>query len=351
MKLPVFVLMLALVANIYAKHVVTVKRLFSHPIINYFDIKNSDFLYNYNTATLRTPQGKVYLAVRVQDLVKGAKDIYNVGPSLIALTAKNSTGEFSHLTAQDVIIDPKDSEMHNAGCEDPRIVTVGDTHYMYYTAVTAPKGAWVAKLALATCNVNDDVTKKSNWKLHGPILPDVGWSKSGALLDFNQTTKYLFWGDNSISIATTSDMINYKKTGVKLIETRKDKFDSELCESGPEPLKLSDGNYLFLYNSGRKVDTPNPKPGWHIEYNLGYLILDGKDPTKILQRSDEPILSPELDWERCDNTSGKWKDIGLTPLVIFVEGWVQSGNNRFIVVYQGCDSFTGIVELGVTIQQ
>ncbi|KAL0489939.1 hypothetical protein AKO1_005489 [Acrasis kona] len=322
------------------------ERLSQEPLINYFK-GDSEYLYNYNSAVLLTPDKKVYLAVRVQNLVDKPKDIYNVGPSYIAIASQKNHTTFNYISSKDVIIDPKDAPYQGYGCEDPRIATVGDTYYMYYSALGTIDGRLASRLALATCNVKDDVTKKANWKLQGLILPEVSWSKSGALLDFNATTKYLFWGDNSIDVATTSDLLKYTNLNKHLLQTRKDKFDSSLVESGPPPAKLKDGNYLFLYNSGRSVSTPNPKPGWDIEYNVGYAILDKNDPTKVLERSDEPVFSPVLDWERCDNTSGKWKDIGLTPLVVFIEGWVQVSSNEFVVIYQGCDSFTGAFHLVV----
>jgi predicted GH43/DUF377 family glycosyl hydrolase len=149
-------------------------------------------------------------------------------------------------------------------------------------------------------------------------------------------------------IAETSDFIHYTLTNDYLLRTRPESFDSELVEAGPEPLKLSDNNYLFLYNSARRANIANPKPGWALEYNLGWTILNGDNPTEILARSDEPIFSPELDWEKCDNTSAEWAQLGLTPLVIFVEGWKKTAENTFLVWYQGCDSTMGLAELKVS---
>jgi len=128
------------------------------------------------------------------------------------------------------------------------------------------------------------------------------------------------------------------------IQTRKDKFDSELVESGPHPLKLSDGNYLFLYNSARCC-VPSIKPNWNIQYNVGYLILDGKDPTKILERSETPIYSPELAWE-----VGVGPYLGLTPNVVFVEGWerYKNQNNTFVAYYGAADSVMGAFKISVT---
>jgi predicted GH43/DUF377 family glycosyl hydrolase len=215
-----------------------------------------------------------------------------------------------------------------------------------YTALGKDsKGARHAELALATCQ--GDCFTKANWQLYGPVFPSLSWSKSGSLLVHNDTHRYLFFGDSSIVIARTTDLIHYNLTSNALLHPRGDHFDSALVEGGPQPLKLSDKNYLYLYNSAQHSNISNPKPGWHVQYNLGWVILDGEDPTNILVRSEQPILSPELDWERCDDSSGVWANRGLTPLVVFIEGWKQTAVDSFLVWYQGCDSSMGLAELKV----
>ncbi len=61
-------------------------------------------------------------------------------------------------------------------------------------------------------------------------------------------------------------------------------------------MRLSDGNYLYLYNSAR-LGYPSPMPSYSEQYTVGYLILDKNDPTQILQRSEQPILIPDMAWE------------------------------------------------------
>lgn len=84
---------------------------------------------------------------------------------------------------------------------------------------------------------------------------------------------------------------------------------------------------------------------------MGFVILNGTDPTIVEYRSSEPIFSPELDWEKCDNSSGKWAKLGLTPLVVFVEGItsLEGKSDQFLIVYQGCDSVTSIAKVEVTL--
>lgn len=118
-----------------------------------------------------------------------------------------------------------------------------------------------------------------------------------------------------------------------------------MVEGGPPPLRLSDGNLLYIYNSARK-GFPSPKPGYDLQYNVGWLILDGKNPTKILQRSEDPLLSPVLPWE-----------IGydlLTPNVVFLEGLVpypgRQGSDSFLGFYGAADQVVGSVRIDVSIQ-
>jgi len=102
-------------------------------------------------------------------------------------------------------------------------------------------------------------------------------------------------------------------------------FDNQLVEAGPMPLELSDGNYLFLYNSACHQQQ------FCSGYHIGYVILDKDDPSKIIQRCNEPIFSPIMSWEKN----------GLTPNVVFVEGWLPLGNDTFLAFYGAADTTIG----------
>ena len=91
----------------------------------------------------------------------------------------------------------------------------------------------------------------------------------------------------------------------------------------------------------------SPKPNWDVQYNVGFCILNGTDPTQILQRSNSPILvrfsllrclstpygscvrmgqSPVLDWEV----------YGLTPNVVFAEAWYPLGGDQVCSFPRAC---------------
>jgi hypothetical protein len=57
-------------------------------------------------------------------------------------------------------------------------------------------------------------------------------------------------------------IFSFKKKFRTFITTRADHFDTDLVESGPPPLKLADGNYLFFYNSATYMKSE--KPGYNL---------------------------------------------------------------------------------------
>jgi len=199
------------------------------------------------------------------------------------------------------------------------------------------------RLSLATA------TQPNQWIRQGPIFKDENgtqWSKSGSLLcrDGYPGPSYLFYGDSSyapgLQLALTNNLIDYVRVPGVWMPIRNDSFDSYLVEAGPMPLQLSNGEYLFIYNSARS-GYPSDKPGYDLQYNVGWAILDESTPTTILERSDQPLLSPELVWEIGENN--------LTPNVVFCEGWKQVDVNQFILFYGGSDSAVGAALLTVSI--
>ncbi len=62
------------------------------------------------------------------------------------------------------------------------------------------------------------------------------------------------------------------------------------------------------------------------------MLLDKNDPYKVVYRQEDPILIPELSWEKFD---------GYVPNVVFSCGHAIIKNKLF-VYYGGGDSVTGL---------
>ena len=95
-----------------------------------------------------------------------------------------------------------------------------------------------------------------------------------------------------------------------------------VAEPGPSPIVTPNGIVLIYNGADDKL-----------VYRTGVAVFDRKDPRKLLWRSEEPIFSPEKDWEKT----------GQVPNVVFVEGLVQKGG-RFFFYYGAADKYIGVAE-------
>lgn len=284
-------------ANIYRAEVdvIVVKR-DSKPILSFIDA-SSVYAQATNPTWLEASegtQGKRGLIARIQN----CKNIVGKCAGCNGMEEKSSrlgfseqlpNGGFRSITKDSIIFGPS-NHLDNHGTEDPRILynPKDKLYYLFYTAYNGHR----ATLDLAT-SLTPLVS--SSWTRHGPIFQNLTInSKSGALL-IGKSRNYLFWGDTTIKVATSNTLLSWPQSGGEvLIQPRVDFFDSRLVESGPPPLLLSSGDWLMLYNSAQL--------GWPVKnstaYHVGWVILDGEDPTIVKQRSSQPLLSPEHDWEK-----------------------------------------------------
>lgn len=132
-----------------------------------------------------------------------------------------------------------------------------------------------------------------------------------------------------------SNLTSWPNQGDLWLQTRSGQFDSEGVEAGPPPLPLSDGNYLFFYNSWNSSGA----------YHPAFVILDGQNPGNILQRATEPLLTPDgLPWA-----------MGVSPYtcnvdnVVFLEAAYSVGPDIFRVYFGGSDATIGTALFKVSI--
>jgi len=256
----------------------------NQPVISSL-LQQSVFKWNYNTALVPSTNNSWGVLVRCQNQ-GNPNNPYSVTPSKLGYAQiennwNPNSVSFTKITNDSIVFEP-DGPNEAYGTEDPRIVyreKTGD-YYLLYSAVAADP--IVSRLSLAISKTPSD---KTSWKRYGPLFPQESWSKSGAMLirDGFPGPHYLFYGDSTLypglQIANSTDLLTWSIQPNLLIQKRSDHFDSLLVEAGPMPLPLSDGNYLFIYNSARH-GYPSKKPNWDIQYNVGWVILDKMIPLK-----------------------------------------------------------------------
>lgn len=203
------------------------------------------------------------------------------------------------------------------GVEDPRISKLGDTYYMLYTGFGGRD--WTDHRICMASSKN-----LIQWKKHGVVLDEA--NKDAALLEEKINGRYMLFHRRvpHIWVAFSDDLVTWDDHQI-IMETIPGTWESKKIGIAGQPFRIKDG-YLMLYHA---VDDNNV-------YRLGAALLDKDDPTKVIARQKEPILEPELDWEIN----------GLVPNVVFSNGQAVAGNELF-VYYGGADKVIGVAKIGL----
>jgi predicted GH43/DUF377 family glycosyl hydrolase len=208
------------------------------------------------------------------------------------------------------------------GCEDPRLTRIDDRVYITYVAYN---GYSSPRVALSSIHIDDFLSRRWNWKkpvlISAPHITD----KNACLLPGKINGKYVIFHRvyPNILIDFVDDLDFDGETrwlaGQYEIPVRalSSDWDNHKVGAGPPPLKTKDG-WLLIYQAVGK------NGGYH--YKIGAMLLDLKDPTKVLARSKKPILEPTT-WYEND---------GLKSGVIYPCGAVII-KDRLFVYYGGAD--------------
>ncbi len=206
----------------------------------------------------------------------------------------------------------------NSGCEDPRLTKLGNKIYMLYTAFD---GKNLPRVALAWIKVSDFLKQKWNWSRAVLISPPDLGDKNACVFPEKIKDKYfiIHRSGNNIDSAFSSTLNFDGKTWIgeyNWIFPRAGMWDSKKVGIAAPPIKTKEGWILFYHGVSEEDKF----------YRVGALLLDLKDPTKIIARSDEPLLEPEMPYEK----------EGQIPNVVFPCGAVLIGDTIF-VYYGGGD--------------
>jgi len=215
----------------------------------------------------------------------------------------------------------------SGGCEDPRLSLIDDTLYMLYTAFD---GWHSVRIALTSIPFKD--FKKKRWNWARPVLISEPGSMSKNWVLFPEKIKGKYAILHSISDGV---LINYfddlkELDGKKFIKSISREAREEAVRKtgrrgvGPTPIKTRDG-WLVLYHISEDG-----------KYKIKAMVLDLKDPTKILYKSKKAILEPEEDYE----------NNGIAWGIVYSCGAVVKGGELF-VYYGGADKFVCVASVAL----
>ncbi|OGI95734.1 hypothetical protein A2917_00230 [Candidatus Nomurabacteria bacterium RIFCSPLOWO2_01_FULL_42_17] len=210
------------------------------------------------------------------------------------------------------------------GCEDPRLTLLGDRLYMIYTAFD---GWGSVRMTLTSISLEDFISHRWNWRSPVLISPPGQINKNWVLFPekIKKDGKEKYAILHSISPRIMIDYLDSldELDGTKYIYSihqgspmwgARDKL---IRGVGPTPLHTKYG-WLILYHKMEKGETHR--------YKLWAMILDLKDPTKILYDSKQPILEPD-EW---------YENEGYKEGVVYSCGAIIKDGKLF-VYYGGAD--------------
>lgn len=208
------------------------------------------------------------------------------------------------------------------GCEDPRLTRLDDRIFMTYVAYDGRSGP---RAALSWIKAQDFLDKIWRWSKPVLISPPGLVNKNISILPEKINGKYVIFHrifpDIYINMVDDLDFDGQTKwlTSQFKIRSRPDSWDSRKIGAGPPPIKTEEG-WLLIYHGVDESD--------EYRYKIGAMLLDLDDPTKVIARCKEPVLSPEA-W---------YENEGLKYGVIYPCGAVVL-KGRLIVYYGSADKF------------
>lgn len=202
------------------------------------------------------------------------------------------------------------------GLEDPRVVKIEDTFYMMYTGYRGLADGDF-KICLAS---SSDLT---SWKRHGVVLDES--NKDGSLFPEKIGGRFVMFHRRSpdIWIAFSEDLETWTDHRRVMGPLADSPWESVKIGIAGPPMKTDQG-WLLIYH-GVSED--------HV-YSLGIALLDPNDPSRVVARQREPLLEPELVWEK----------EGHVPNVVFSCGQIEQ-EDRILVYYCGADTVIGAAVL------
>lgn len=256
-----------------------------------------------NGTVLRGEDGVIRMLYRATNDVKFATG----GRYVSSIGYAESTDGIHFERRAEPLISPDLPFEEGLGCEDPRVVRLGDEYFIYYTAVRGTPPHIDVRIALATTTDFKTVTK------HGVVGPKGAPSKAATLLPEAVGGQYVWfftWCSDTpgatILHARFDSLDDVRRPPPGFIASVVDDYDhsavlvpgdrAELAKKrvrrGPElgaPPVRTDQGWLLLYSNSDEEEEP--------EWQISAALLDLDEPWKVIARTPLPILTPESEEE------------------------------------------------------
>lgn len=221
------------------------------------------------------------------------------------------------------------------GCEDPRAVIIDGIFYMTFNMFNG----WSSlRVAVTTIKEEDLLNKRWNWQNFAYLSKPGDRQKNWVLFPEKINGKFALFHNLDKGDPSRVHIAYLKR--LNMLET-------PTGHEAPDPQHLPDHEVAWHYRTRSAAAPPvKTKDGWLLlyhamdkndkdRYKVGVLLLDLKDPTKVLYRSKEPILEPD-----------EWYENDYKPGIVYVSGAVVK-DGKLLVYYGGGDKYIAIASIGL----
>jgi predicted GH43/DUF377 family glycosyl hydrolase len=223
-----------------------------------------------------------------------------------------------------------EQEWEKYGCEDPRATFFEGKYYIFYTALGGvPFGPGNIKVA---CAISKDLETVDERHLITPfnakamaLFPErIGGKVTAILTAHTDEPPAKIAIAQADSVEELWDISFWEKWHAELEHHSINplRFEHDHVEVGSPPVKTKDGWLLFYsyiqnyFGGGERV------------FGVEAMLLDLKDPKKIVGRTKGPILVPEEIYEK----------YGIVPNIVFPSGALLHSNGRVDIYYGAADT-------------
>ncbi len=214
------------------------------------------------------------------------------------------------------------------GCEDPRVTKLGSSYYIFYTALSQfPFNADGIKIGLAITKDFKKIKEKHlvtqfNAKAMA-LFPEKINGKFVAVLTVNTDRP-----PSRICIATfnkeeeiwSKEYWDEWYSSLEQVSLNLNRTTADHVEVGAPPIKTKHG-WLLMYSHIQNYFAPPAV------FGIEALLLDLKDPSKIIARTDKPLFVPQAEYEK----------YGMVPNIVFPSG-VSIRGGKLYFYYGAADT-------------
>jgi len=221
--------------------------------------------------------------------------------------------KFTRANGNKPVLSPTPDNSDSGCVEDPRIVKIGDFYYITYASRTYPPGQYWREDKLVIGDRPEGApyfVRANNSLTHLCMTKDfIHYKKLGRITDsrlddrdviifpekingrYARLSRPMEWcgkgfpcKNPSIWLSFSDDLLEWDKP--KLLMQGKEPWESKKIGGSCPPIKTHRG-WLHIYHGVGKDDV----------YRVGAVMLDLKNPAKIIARTKDFIMEPEFDFE------------------------------------------------------